>query len=105
MEYKPQRKEKDSVVEPCRLCGLVKELQFSHIVPEWFYTRLYDDKGRIHVLSTDESSRHKQIQKGLREYLLHDGIKPGEDFLFPHGIGEGIGDHPHVRFDSVSWAQ
>jgi hypothetical protein len=54
----------------CALCLLKKELQNSHIIPEFLYDSLYDEKHRYHVLSTYTTDRKKMSQKGVREYLL-----------------------------------
>jgi len=34
-------------VGECKLCGVERELVRSHIIPEFAYTLVYDDKGRI----------------------------------------------------------
>jgi hypothetical protein len=58
----------------CRLCTLDKELQNSHIIPEFCYKPLYDDKHKAQRLSkTGEQQKYKKrklLQKGLREKLL-----------------------------------
>ncbi|MEI6333114.1 MAG: hypothetical protein WCS87_01015 [Methylococcaceae bacterium] len=58
----------------CRLCTLDKELQNSHIIPEFLYKPLYDDKHRAQRLSKigeqQEYKKRKLLQKGLREKLL-----------------------------------
>lgn len=54
----------------CALCKQEKTLQNSHVIPEFMYTPLYDDKHRFHVLSSKNSKPKKQEQKGLREKLL-----------------------------------
>jgi hypothetical protein len=57
---------------PCRLCLKDKELRNSHIIPEFFYKPLYDDKHRINTLISDKEI-HAYHQKGVRERLLcHD---------------------------------
>lgn len=53
----------------CALCCEERKLCNSHIVPEFLYTQLYDDKHRVAVLGKD-FDRTKYEQKGLREYLL-----------------------------------
>lgn len=42
----------------------------SHVVPEFMYSPLYDDKHRFHVLSSKDPKRSRREQKGLRERLL-----------------------------------
>lgn len=54
----------------CALCLKSADLQRSHIIPEFLFRTLYDDKHRFHVISTDEAERNKYQQKGLREPLL-----------------------------------
>lgn len=59
----------------CRLCSLNKELQNSHIIPEFLYKPLYDDKHRAQQLlkiggQQQGYKRRKPLQKGLREKLL-----------------------------------
>lgn len=55
---------------PCALCLQEVQLRRSHIIPEFLYETLYDDKHRLQVLSIipEQSSWHEQ--KGLRERLL-----------------------------------
>jgi hypothetical protein len=54
----------------CKLCLEQKNLQNSHIIPEFFYKPLYDEKHRIHVLSTTPEEKNVMEQKGVREKLL-----------------------------------
>jgi hypothetical protein len=53
----------------CALCREERKLCKSHIIPEFLYTQLYDDKHRVAVLGKD-FDRMKYEQKGLREHLL-----------------------------------
>ena len=51
----------------CRLCLKEEKLCNSHILPEFFYLDLYEEKHRtLQITKGDE----KLIQKGIREYLL-----------------------------------
>lgn len=51
----------------CKLCKTESELRFSHILPEFFYSNIYDELHRtLKIIGESE----KIIQKGLREYLL-----------------------------------
>lgn len=52
----------------CALCREEAELRKSHVIPEFIYKALYDDKHRFHVLSDQQRNSHEQ--KGLRERLL-----------------------------------
>lgn len=54
----------------CRLCHCLKPLRSSHIVPEFLYASMYDDKHRFHVLSTNQTQKNQLAQKGARERLL-----------------------------------
>lgn len=55
----------------CKLCLEDRELCDSHIIPEFMYKPIYDDKHRLHELSSDPHVANKLTrQKGLRERLL-----------------------------------
>ncbi len=54
----------------CKLCQNNKKLMNSHIIPEFIYKPLYDDKHRFHVLSTYSAKGKPMEQKGIREKLL-----------------------------------
>lgn len=54
----------------CALCLRTDKLQRSHLIPEFLFRTLYDEKHRFHVISTDEAERNKYQQKGPREPLL-----------------------------------
>lgn len=54
----------------CKLCLKESELRNSHIIPEFIYLPLYDDKHRFHILSNMEVKGPAKPQKGIREYLL-----------------------------------
>jgi hypothetical protein len=56
----------------CALCLASSELRNSHIIPEFMYQSLYDDKHRFYQLSLVPGNRHQFKQKGLREPLLCD---------------------------------
>jgi hypothetical protein len=55
------------VRQTCQLCKVQGELLQSHILPEFVYRPLYDEKHRFTVV-TEEGNRFQQ--KGLRERLL-----------------------------------
>jgi hypothetical protein len=65
----------------CALCKQERVLQNSHVIPEFMYTPLYDDKHRFHVLSSKNPKRTRHEQKGLREKLL---CKDCEERLSEH---------------------
>ena len=52
----------------CKLCRKSAKLRRSHILPEFFYSSVYDDLHRTMLISSSE--KEKLIQKGVREYLL-----------------------------------
>lgn len=53
----------------CRLCHTETRLCRSHILPEFCYSDLYDEKGRAIITGADlNDARH--VQKGIREFLL-----------------------------------
>lgn len=54
----------------CALCLQDRGLQRSHVIPEFMYTPMYDDKHRFQVISTTNPAREHSEQKGLREKLL-----------------------------------
>lgn len=52
----------------CKLCKKESVLRHSHILPEFFYLNLYDEKHR--AVQTGSNQDDKFVQKGIREYLL-----------------------------------
>jgi hypothetical protein len=54
----------------CALCRCDKFLCQSHIIPEFLYGAMYDDKHRFHVVSAVPEQKDRMAQKGLREPLL-----------------------------------
>lgn len=54
----------------CKLCGEENPLKKSHIIPEFIYGSLYDEKHRFHILSTLKATKNAKLQKGIREHLL-----------------------------------
>lgn len=56
----------------CALCLKDAELRRSHIIPEFLYKSLYDEKHRLRVLSVIPHQPNRREQKGLRERLLCD---------------------------------
>lgn len=54
----------------CALCREDKTLCNSHIIPEFLYASLYDDKHRFQVLSVIPEHGNSFKQKGLKESLL-----------------------------------
>lgn len=60
---------------PCALCLREAELRRSHVIPEFLYETLYDEKHRVQVLSTIPKQGSWREQKGLREKLLCDACE------------------------------
>jgi len=56
--------------DPCRLCDESVKLCSSHVVPEFLYERLYDEKHRFIELTDVRKGAAKRTQKGHRELLL-----------------------------------
>lgn len=54
----------------CRLCCGDKELCDSHIVPEFLYAAVYDEKHRLKLIPDTTERRPRYEQLGLREPLL-----------------------------------
>jgi len=59
----------------CALCLRDAKLCDSHIIPEFLYATLYDDKHRFQAITVDSQKRDRQYQKGLREKLLCDSCE------------------------------
>lgn len=56
--------------DPCKLCGGSGPLRRSHILSEFLYELLYDEKHRYVGVRPDPESKNPFEQQGLREYLL-----------------------------------
>ena len=56
--------------EICRLCHKEKQLSFSHIIPEFMYLEMYDEKHRALIVDSDSTTKEQFVQKGEREYLF-----------------------------------
>ena len=54
----------------CKLCHSEAELQNSHIISEFQYEPLYDEKHRFSVISVNPEQKDYYEQKGFREKLL-----------------------------------
>ena len=64
-----------SAVAHCKLCLKNEPLRHSHIIPEFSYKPMYDDKHRFMIVSADASEPVRHKFKGLREYLLCDACE------------------------------
>lgn len=54
----------------CKLCQKAAKLRDSHVIPEFCYSPIYDEKHRFNVVGNVRSTRQRNLQRGLREYLL-----------------------------------
>jgi hypothetical protein len=57
---------------PCALCLKDKSLRRSHVIPEFMFGPLYDEKHRFYGISNISTKSNRIFQKGLREKLLCD---------------------------------
>lgn len=55
---------------PCALCLKEKPLRRSHVIPEFMFGPLYDEKHRFYGISNISTKSNRIFQKGLREKLL-----------------------------------
>lgn len=62
-------KSNKKVIDICPICETSKTLVKSHIIPEGFYRKIYDEKGRA-LFGSEMRSEAGYVQKGRREYLL-----------------------------------
>jgi len=65
----------------CHLCQQDRELCNSHIIPEFIYSPMYDEKHKFLVISGDRDKPIQHKQKGIREPLL---CQPCETILSRH---------------------
>jgi hypothetical protein len=56
----------------CRLCHNEQELRYSHILPEFLYLPIYEEKNHTFLIIPRGKEKYPP-QKGIREYLLCDG--------------------------------
>ncbi len=54
----------------CKLCLLDRELRNSHIVPEFLYKELYNNKGHLMAINGRGNRGWKAPQNGIREPLF-----------------------------------
>lgn len=59
----------------CALCQEEREIRNSHIIPEFLYEPLYDEKHRLQLMSIIPSQGNSFKQKGLKEKLLCDACE------------------------------
>lgn len=54
----------------CKLCQKERDLRKSHIIPDFIYKPLFDDKHRFYKIPGDLNKKHKIHQTGIYERLL-----------------------------------
>jgi hypothetical protein len=54
----------------CALCLTTARLCNSHIIPEFMFSSIYDEKHRFHTLTIRKEGRNRMEQKGIRQPLL-----------------------------------
>jgi hypothetical protein len=58
------------VIDECKLCGKTKKLCQSHIIPEFMYKPIYDEKHKALKMQDTLSGEKGAVQKGYRAYIL-----------------------------------
>ncbi len=61
---------KRKVIKQCALCRQDRKLCRSHILPEFMYSKSYDDNGIVISVSSHPQRRPRAVQVGAREHLL-----------------------------------
>src|SRR5205809_2236864 len=59
----------------CALCRQERPLRKSHVIPEFMFKPLYDEKHRFWSVTNVLSKQNRLFQKGLREKLLCDACE------------------------------
>ncbi|MCF7964724.1 MAG: hypothetical protein K9L79_04195 [Methylobacter tundripaludum] len=54
----------------CRLCRQNQQLRYSHIIPEFLYANLYNNKGHMMGINGRGAKGWRPLQQGIREYLF-----------------------------------
>lgn len=54
----------------CSLCGEIRPLCNSHIIPEFVYKPAYDVQHKLHVLNLSSKIKKYRIQKGIKQKML-----------------------------------
>lgn len=65
----------ETSLEKCKLCGEPSRLQTSHIVPEFLFRPLYDERHRFHVIDKQVGLRMWRMQQGIKERMLCKGCE------------------------------
>lgn len=61
---------KPEVIGTCKLCKQKRKLCRSHIIPEFMYKEIYDDKHRALKMQDTLQGKKGTVQKGYRSYIL-----------------------------------
>ena len=87
----------------CKLCQKPATLQDSHIIPEFCYDPIYDNKHRFSIVGNVPSTRRGNLQKGLREYLLCHPCeeKIGKWETYVSRVFHGIDETPGSRSGDI----
>ena len=94
------------MVGTCRLCHQQGELRDSHIISEFLYASMYDEKHRFHVVEAGE--QHSSFeQKGYRERLLCQACetKLSKWETFARGLLVGGTQLQYRREGSITWVE
>ena len=97
----------------CALCHSYKPLMASHVIPEFLYETLYDEKHRFLQISDDPTRKNRYKQKGLYEPMLcfdcEQHISVFEQYmgrLLNGGIGVGVQRHENrIYLSEVDYAK
>jgi hypothetical protein len=101
---------KKSGIRKCALCLKEKELCNSHIIPEFFYKPLYDEKHRLQLIPSINEEKTHYEQKGLRENLLceecEEQLSRFEKYtsqLFYGGMGVYVTNENPIRIEGIDY--
>jgi hypothetical protein len=83
----------------CRLCKQPKPLKKSHVISEFLYKDMYDEKHRFFGLSSNVETKDQLAQKGLREPLLCEDCEQqiGRYERYASGVFHGGASHGRRR--------
>lgn len=95
----------------CRLCQCERTLRGSHVIPEFFYRSMYDDKHRFFTVSSDPGKKDLTHQKGVREPLLCDECegrfskseKYFSELFFGGVVADFSDDGRHLRIKGIDY--
>jgi hypothetical protein len=87
----------------CRLCKQPKPLKKSHVISEFLYQDMYDEKHRFFGLSSNVETKDQLAQKGFREPLLCEDCEQqiGRYERYASGIFYGGAAHQRKREENL----